>query len=116
MEAKQFILKTEAVPVLIDAEEMELKEMNAAQRDRYLDSLSNRMRLDTAGRPAGVKKFDGLQSGLIALCLRRKDGSLVPEQTIQTWPASVVSGLFEMAQEINHLNNVVNGEVEPKNG
>lgn len=119
MEATQFKLSTASTPVVLEGDqgpiEMEMREMNAAQRDRYLDQLSLRMRLDTAGRPAGVKKFEGLQSGLVVLCLRRKDGKQITEQEIQAWPATVVSGLFKLAQDMNHLNEAeANGE-PPKN-
>jgi len=103
-----FNLKTTVRPVVLeDAEgkqvKMALHEMSAAVRDRYLDSLTGRMRLDPSGQIAGVKKFEGLQSGLLVCCLKKEDGTLVTEKEVQEWPASVVTQLFQAAQELNKL-------------
>lgn len=91
--------------------QLEMREMDASNRDRYLDRLANRVRLDTDGKPAGIKKFDGMQGELLSLCLHRPDGSLVPEAEIQKWPTSIVSQLYKAAQELNYLNREA-GEVE----
>lgn len=108
MNPLKFNLKSSSVPVtLTDAEGkelvMDMREMNAYNRDLYLDQLATRLRLDAQGNPAGVKKFDGMQASLLSLCLFDADGKKVPEAEIQKWPASVVSQLFEAAQEMNLL-------------
>lgn len=109
MATLKFTIRCNSVPVTIEngdgkSEDYELREMDAASRDRYLDSLSLRIKLDTAGKPTGVTKFEGMQAELLVHCLRKKDGSPVRKEVIQSWPASVVSGLFTEAQQINLLN------------
>lgn len=101
-------LRTSSIPVTLEgeggkSEEYQLCEMVAADRDKHLDSLADRIRLSPDGKPAGVKKFDGMQAELISRCLF-KDGKPVPKETIQSWPASVVGALFDEAQKLNHLN------------
>src|SRR6185503_6977958 len=105
----KFSLKSGMVPVTLEVDgavvEMELREMTAAARDSYLDRLSSRMKFDNEGKPAGVKKFEGMQSELIGACLfRQESGKAVTSQEIQGWPASVVSDIYKAAQELNHLN------------
>lgn len=100
------------LPLVIEVdgaeEEFYLKEMNAAARDRYLDSVSDRVRVDGQGRVAGIKKFAGMQSDLICGCLHFGQGpmkdQLVPKATLQTWPASTISALFNEAQKLNSIN------------
>lgn len=102
-----FKLVTATIPVTLETPEgnieLEIREMSAASRDLYLDDLSTRMRLDAQGNPLGLKKFEGLQAGLLFRCLFRKDGKAINEADIQAWPASVVSELFTAAQSLNHL-------------
>lgn len=80
-----------------------LQEMTAAQRDRYLDGITGRMRLGPDGKSVGIKKFDGMQADLLSLCLFGPDGNLVAADEIQKWPSSVVGQLFTLAQQVNHL-------------
>lgn len=113
MSPLKFTLKSNAVPVTLTLEEgsdleLEMREMVASARDSYLDRLSSRMRYDNDGKPAGIKKFEGMQAELLASCLFRKEGGkAVTSADIQGWPASVVSDLFKAAQELNHLNERV---------
>ncbi len=109
MSPLKFSLKSNVVPVTLDAgdgsaRDLEMREMSASARDRYLDCLSSRMRYDGDGKPAGIKKFDGMQAELLSLCLFAPDGKRVTEGDIQLWPASVVSDLYKAAQEMNHLS------------
>ncbi len=116
MSENSYKLKSAATPITLEKEdgtvlEITMKEMDAASRDRYLDELSTRMRFDAEGRPAGIKKFEGMQADLLALCLFNPDGKGVIKMEIQKWPASVVSDLFKKAQAMNHLTQ----ETEIKN-
>lgn len=84
--------------------EAEICEMTAEARDRYLDLLAARMKIDASGQVAGVKRYEGLQAELLSRCLRRKDtGAYIPITEIQSWPSSVVTALFQKAQDLNHL-------------
>ncbi len=101
-------LKASSIPVKLESnggcEDYELREMTAAARDSYLDVTSNRIKMDAAGKPSGVTKFEGLQAELVSRCLFRKDGKSVSRDIIQNWPSSVVNALFEECQKLNHLN------------
>jgi hypothetical protein len=104
-----FTLQVKAVPVTLtgaDGKEIsyELREMSASVRDKYLDQLGERMKLDAEGKVAGVKKFDGLQTALLASCLYNAEGQLVKKEEIQSWPSGTVSALFNEAQQINMLS------------
>jgi len=117
--AHRFSLATKSVVItLADGagleQEYTLREMTAAQRDRYLDGISGRMRLGPDGKSVGIKKFDGMQADLLSLCLFGPDGNLAAADEIQKWPSSVVGQLFTMAQEINSLDGKVL-ESSPKN-
>ena len=106
----KFKLKSNEVPVTLEGddgkpEEYVLREMDAASRDRYVDSLSARLKMDASGKPASLTKFDGMQAELLVHTLRRKDtNASVRKEIIQAWPATVVSALFAEAQKLNLLN------------
>jgi len=108
MEPIRLSYTARATPVVLEMDganlELELREMNAAGRDRYLDLLSDRMRLDTDGKPCGVKKFGGLQADLLCLCLFKSDGKTITKEEVQKWPASIVTELFRAAQKLNALD------------
>ncbi len=96
-------------------ENLVLREMSAALRDKYLDEMAARVRLSSDGTPQGIKKFEGLQADLLRKCLFR-DGKPVEPEEIQKWPSSVVAKLFAKAQEINGLGKAVEtAPVEAKN-
>lgn len=108
-EPLRFKLSVGVVPVVIEGEDgkeivYEIREMMASVRDKYLDSLGDRMRTDTSGKFSGIRKFDGLQASLLCQCLYDGEGHLVPKEVIQKWPAGVVTGLFEEAQKLNRLD------------
>jgi activator of 2-hydroxyglutaryl-CoA dehydratase len=104
----KFSLAVEGQPVILvgpDGKEItyELREMCASARDKYLDQLGERMKVDTEGKVAGVKKFDGLQATLVSMCLYDAEGHLVKKEVVQGWPAGTVSSLFQEAQKLNAL-------------
>lgn len=109
MSSLKFSLKTSTVPVTLEANgkvvDYELREMTAAARDTYLDSLGERLRVDKDGKPAGIKKFEGMQADLLTRCLfSTQQNKTVSRDEVQGWPSSVVSALFKEAQKINLLN------------
>ena len=112
----KFTTTIKTVPVELEmdgkTEEYILREMDSATRDKYLDSMASRMRLDKDGKPTGVTKFEGMQADLLVNTLRKKDGSAVRKETIQSWPSSTVSALFEEAQKLNLLNRDVKEVLE----
>jgi len=100
----KFTLITTAIPVILDGANYEIREMTAAARDAYMDTLSERVVIDKDGKAAGIKKFDGMQAELVSRCLFTKDGKAVTKDAIQGWPASTVASLFDECQTLNHLN------------
>lgn len=120
----QFKLVINKITVTLEAPDgassadYELREMTAASRDSYLDRLSDRMRIDAAGKPAGLKRYAGLQADLVSQCLFNDKGEPVPAVEIQKWPSAVVGSLFKSAQELNKLGQdeeETASESEPKN-
>jgi hypothetical protein len=103
-----FNLKKSNIPVTLQGDagdiNLMLVEMDAAARDRHMDTLTARMGKDATGAPTGgLKRFNEMQADLLVCCLRKEDGSAVALKEIQTWPASVVNQLFDEAQKQNHL-------------
>jgi hypothetical protein len=104
-----FELKLKSIPVeLANAsgvpENYSLNEMTGVQRDEYLNDTASRMKFDPKGQAQGVKDFKGMQAKLISLCLTKgSGGAAVTVETINGWPATVVSALFKEAQKINAL-------------
>lgn len=88
-----------------------LREMSAALRDKYLDSMAARVRLGPDGTAQGIKAFDGMQADLLERCLFRGDKKIEREE-IQRWPAGTVNKLFLKAQELNHLGKGVEKAAE----
>lgn len=94
------------VPMCIDGVDVnyELREMMAGERDKYLDQLSKRIRLDATGKPCGIQKFEGMHAELLSRCMfKGGDTTPVPMDTVQKWPATVVAELFKEAQKLNRL-------------
>jgi hypothetical protein len=108
MSELRFRLVVGTLPVVLEGADgketyYEIREMMAAARDKYLDQLGDRMKVDGAGKMSGIRKFDGLQASLLCQCLFDAENHLVPKDVIQKWPAGVVSGLFDEAQKLNKL-------------
>ncbi len=104
----KFSLKRRSIPVPIDTDdgvhEYQLREMVAADRDKWMDLLSSRMIRDKDGKPTEhISKYDQMQATLISMCLFDKDGKPVEIKTIQSWPGGMVQDLFLEARKINGL-------------
>ncbi len=109
MNPLKYSLAVESVLVTLtgqDGKEVtyELREMMASVRDKYLDQLGERMKTGPDGKVSGVKKFDGLQTALLEVCLFDAEGQPVKKAVIQNWPARLVSSLFDEAQKLNQLS------------
>ena len=114
----KFSLVLKEVPVNItDAENVEqmhvLRELTGSQRDAYLNKMGTRMKFNEAGKTEGLSNYEGLQSGLLSLSLRDENGELIKDKTLQEWPASVLSDLFDVAQELSGLDK--GAEAKAKN-
>ncbi len=85
--------------------EYTLEEAMGSDRDGYLNNLGARMKLDSEGKPAGIKNFDGLQANLLCRLIRDRERKLVSEAIIQSWPSRIQSKLFKKAKEISGLDD-----------
>lgn len=102
-----FALELEERPVSIAGEPYVLIELDGRDRDKYLNSLGSRVKTAPNGKSAGIKNFDGLQATLIVMSLRKIEGderNPVKLETIQKWPARVVTALFNAARDLSALN------------
>ena len=81
-----------------------LMELDGTHRDVYMNKIRDNTVVSQDGKPLRMKTFEGSQSGLLALCVFDANNKQVPEETIQMWPASTLTALFNMAQEMSKLN------------
>lgn len=82
-----------------------MKEMDGKRRDDYNQSISNRMRLDNNGKPAGFKTVTGMDADLLTRCVVDPEtDKFVDAKTVNSWPSTVVEELGNWALEFNGLN------------
>ncbi len=103
MKQLKFSGRIKSRPVDINGVLYELREMKAAARDRYMDKLSQRLKVNPKGDIIGINKFDGMQIDLLTQCLFDPEGKAVTDVILKEWPSGDVQGMFQAAQEINHL-------------
>lgn len=92
-----------------------LKEMSGSQRDDFLTSNAERVRVDSKGNPTGLRSFKGVFSNLIYRCLFDGNDRAVPQNAIDNWPASQQVEVFEACQEMNGLQDRKANEDASKN-
>ena len=81
-----------------------LRELTGTERDKYLSSMSSRMKYDAKGKPIGIKSFDGLQAALLERTLYDSDDNLVEKAVIQEYPSSTLQALYEASQKLSALD------------
>lgn len=87
----------------------EIREMDGLSGAEYKNKLKSKIKV-TADGQSEISSFTGLYSDLLSRCLFDAVGNPVPAETIEKWPESALSQLFEVAQEVNGLNK----ESDPK--
>lgn len=85
--------------------EFKIITMTGAEKAAWQNSNVDRVKYDASGKPVGVKKFDGMESGLIHVCLRDEDDKPVPKQTIDLWPSPVLVHLGRECLKFNGLKD-----------
>jgi len=103
----QFTLNLKQIPIEIIDEQgakrtFTLKELTGAQRDKFLDDMASRMKY-IGIEVQGLSRYEGLQAALLSLCLYDDEDKLIPAKVIQSYPASMVSTLFDRAQSLSGL-------------
>lgn len=109
MKELKFSLKLKEIPVQITAvdgspKSFVLRELNGRGRDEYLNEMGGRMKFNAEGKTEGLSDYRNLMSGLLSQCLYDEENKLVDEKTLQEYPASVLSDLFDAAQELSALD------------
>lgn len=104
-ETPSFTIKLKEKPVLIDDQPFTLKELTGSQRDIYLNENAGRLRIDpTTGQTKGFKDYKGIHTDLLSKCMYDPEGKVVTKVFLNELPASVVTGLFQLANELNKLD------------
>lgn len=95
--------------------EFYLQELSGKERDEYLQEWAE-VFMDTKEDGTSVvnKKHKGLYSMLLKRTVFTKDGDLVPEETIQSWPSASQFKLWQASQLLSGLNKK-KAEAEVKN-
>jgi hypothetical protein len=103
---------------LLDEHDVEkdyiLRELDGAERDRWLTIMGKKMKMGTSG-PTGVQDFTGIQAELLGLSIVDEEGKKVNVPTIQSWPSSVQTALFKIVQEMSGLGDTNKVEEQVKN-
>lgn len=113
MNTLQFKLKNNSLTIEIESEDgakkttYRLVEMTVATRDKYMNTLAQRMRFDpVTGRPMGIKSFDGMFGELLSRCMTEEDtGRLVTKEEVNAWPTTVAQGIYQIAQKLNRIED-----------
>lgn len=105
MEILKFNLTRKEVRVDLETEDGTvtpyfIRELTGKERDTYVKLLN--IRVD--GGKASVGRVDGLETGLLALCLRDEAGKLVKAEKIGGWRAAVVEEMATIAMKLSALN------------
>lgn len=105
------------ISVEIDGKDYALKELDGVQRGKYLNKMGSRIKLGPDGKISSFTDYSGLESTLLERCLYDSDNKLVPASVIETWPSSVLTSLFNVAQDLSGLNEEARKrqEAEAKN-
>lgn len=85
-----------------DIAKFEIREMDGLSGGEYKNKLKDKIKVKADGQ-SEIASFTGLYSDLLSRCLFDATGALVPSETIEKWPESALSQLFEIAQEVNGL-------------
>lgn len=111
MKDLKFKLKTKSWPVVMenaDGQEVkyEIRELKAAVRDKYVDKLQGRLKLNNKGEVVGLTQYAGMQADLLTICMYTEEGKLVDKVTLDQWPGTSVQKLFHGAQTLNGFRDV----------
>lgn len=116
MDTPKFTISLKKQPVEIDGKIYTVVELTGKQRDAFLNTSANRVKLDDKGNAVGMRNFDGIHTHLVSMCLRDPEDKLVPESTIKEWPATAVEALFKLSQTLSGLGDPGAAAEVAKNG
>jgi hypothetical protein len=82
-----------------------LRELDGSERNRYLNKMKDRVKVNKDGKGVGIKSFDGFQSALLTISLFDEHGENVTKDVIEGLPSKTQHQLFKKAQEISGLSD-----------
>jgi len=104
--------------VTIDDKTYVLRELNGAGQKKWREALGGKVSVGGDGKLMLTDmNIVTPELHLLPLCLFDESGKSVPLSVVQTWPATMLSGLFDAAQELSGLNKKgqEKQEIEAKN-
>ncbi len=97
--------KREAFGLKIDGEAYELRLMSGDLVGTYRNSLGNRMKFNSVGKPAGFSNYKGMESALVSLCLYKAgEAKPVAQAVIDSWAQPTIEKLFKKCLKMNGLD------------
>jgi hypothetical protein len=110
METLRLKLERKEIDVVLESDDgqetkYKLKELSGAERNKYLNKMTCRVKVGADGKAAGIKTFDGFQADLLGICLFNENDEVVSKESIENLPSSTQQILFEKAQSLSGLDN-----------
>jgi hypothetical protein len=107
VEPRRFTLKRKEIPLELEGadgtlETFIMRELAGIQRDAWLNKMKKKGEISTGGA-IKVTDFTNLQADLLCMCIYDSSDKLVDLKTIQQWPASLQTELFDLAQDLSGL-------------
>jgi hypothetical protein len=91
--------------VTIDGKTYTLRELNGAGQKKWREALGGKVSVGGDGKLVLTDlNIVSPELHLLPLCLFDESNKPVPLNVLQTWPATMLSGLFDAAQELSGLN------------
>ena len=92
------------VSVTIDGVVYTMRELDGRQKGKYLNKMGGRIVLNNKGEVSSFKDYAGLESTLLELCIYDNANELVPAKVMEGWPSTMLTQLFNAAQDLSGLN------------
>jgi hypothetical protein len=103
---KELVFETtlKELPVTIDSKSYVLRELDGILKGKYLNTMGSRIELGPTGQIKRFKDYSGLETTLLELCLYDDENNLVKTTVMREWPSTLLTRLFEAAQELSALD------------
>ena len=99
-----FETTTKEVPVTIDGKPYVLRELNGQGTSEWRKSTGGDVSFVDGKATITNIRMEDPEVRLLSLCLYNEKNELVTYGVIKTWPQTVLSGLYDAAQELSGLN------------
>lgn len=86
-------------PFKVSGQPYKLVELDGIGLGKWMNILADRARERKAG-----KNTDRFVTDCLVLCVRHPDDNKVPFEVVQGWPAKTQLKLFDLAEDMNGLN------------